>query len=562
MDARTYDARLRPPVHPAELEVDPATGMKNYIANEAGGWATSSGYVKHSLTRSIHFGRLYTSGGAGVAGHEADLCEALRCLGQSLHCLEDFSAHTNYIELVLRELGFVAVFPHTGVQTEMAIGGGYSPYGGGYGGVPPKRAFPLVTGTFGAVDFLHSVLGEAQDKFSQTEVDELDIALGDAHEQQKKSKKPGQKSMLQELLGQIPNMSGFASDADRLEADSNAKEMANMHISPQGTRAAGAPGSMAVQNTGFDPVKTARDIYPILEFRDKVMRAIEATIEKIPGLSALVEKISDTLSLFVLGLLAPYIRPIISQASLELKTGSSAVVDSSAQHQFEPWTVPTCSDPTHSLLSKDHFSNKLNTPAGEVAAAVLGYVVPRIVYAWENPATPVDLVLNDIVRVFHHPALRDPNAEIQNIMFSAVQKWVERLPDRGASLNDCLSSEGVRAGKNHEGGVFAGGHEGGHGKTKGGEWEKTKKKKDGKGKKNDPFAGIPGVSSTSGGGISVGGMKLPGALGGALGGFLDAAGQGYSDPKGKKEGKSREGKEEKHKEKKEKKYDDQYGQPT
>lgn len=37
------------------------------------------------------------------------------------------------------------------------------------------------------------------------------------------------------------------------------------------------------------------------------MRAIEATIEKIPGLSALVEKISDTLALFVLGLLAPYV---------------------------------------------------------------------------------------------------------------------------------------------------------------------------------------------------------------------------------------------------------------
>lgn len=564
LDARSYDARLRPPVHPAELEVDPATGMKNYIANEAGGWATSSGYVKHSLTRSIHFGRLYTSGGAGVSGHENDLCEALRCLGQSLHCLEDFSAHTNYVELVLRELGFLAVFPHTGVGTEMAIGGpvGGGGYGGyqGYNAPAPKRAFPLTTGTFGAVDFLHSVLGEAQDKFSQTEVEELDIALGEAHEQQKKSKKPGQKSLLQDLLGQIPGMGGFAGDADRLEAESNAKEMANIHISPQGSRAAGGPGSAAVPNTGFDPVKTARDIYPILEFRDKVMRAIEAAIEKVPGLSALLEKISDTLSLFVLGLLAPYVRPIISQVSLELKTGSSMVVDSSAQHQYEPWTVSTCSDPTHSLLSKDHFSNKLNTPAGEVAAAVLGYVVPRIVYVWENPGVPINMVLDEIVDVFHHPALRKQNAEIQNIMFSAVQRWVDRLPDRGAHLNDALSSEGVRAGRNHEGGVFAGGHGGGHGKTKDGEWAKAKKK-DGKGKKNDPFAGIPGVSSTSGGGVSVGGIKLPGAFGGALGGLLDAAGQGYHDSKGKKEGKSKEGKEGKSKEgkeKKEKRYDDQY----
>lgn len=48
-DARTYDPRLRGPVLPAELEVDMNTGMKNYIANETGGWATSTGYIKFSL---------------------------------------------------------------------------------------------------------------------------------------------------------------------------------------------------------------------------------------------------------------------------------------------------------------------------------------------------------------------------------------------------------------------------------------------------------------------------------------------------------------------------------
>ena len=32
-DARQYDSRLRGPVDPRELEIDPRTGMKNYIAN-------------------------------------------------------------------------------------------------------------------------------------------------------------------------------------------------------------------------------------------------------------------------------------------------------------------------------------------------------------------------------------------------------------------------------------------------------------------------------------------------------------------------------------------------
>lgn len=62
--------------------------MKNYIANDSGGWATSAGYVKYSFSRSIHFGRLYTNGAGGSRGKEADLCEALRCLGQGLHCME------------------------------------------------------------------------------------------------------------------------------------------------------------------------------------------------------------------------------------------------------------------------------------------------------------------------------------------------------------------------------------------------------------------------------------------------------------------------------------------
>ena len=65
LDARKFDPRLRGPVEPVEYEVDMRTGMKNYIANETGKWATSSGYLRFSFARSIHFGRLYTSGSHG-----------------------------------------------------------------------------------------------------------------------------------------------------------------------------------------------------------------------------------------------------------------------------------------------------------------------------------------------------------------------------------------------------------------------------------------------------------------------------------------------------------------
>ena len=499
-DARQYDARLRPPVQPIELQVDPETGMKNYIANESLGIATSSGYIKHSFARSIHFGRVYTNGAGGTKGKEADLCEALRCLGQALHCMEDFGAHTNYTELVLREVGYDNVFPHTGTATEINLRG--------------HRVYPLVTGTFGAVDFVLSVLGEAGDHFAQTEIDEMDIALGDAQIQAKKSGDSGAKSFggpgqqvsyLTGLLSQIPGAGPLCQQAEQLQALSQAQEQSlpssrdlgdNQFYSDNRSSQPnfqGPPGSVGGppgpgipgMSPNFDPMKTATQIYPILEFRDKVVRLISATIEKIPGLEALVDKITETLTLFILSLLAPFIRPIVAAVSKQVKAGGSTIVDASGKHQFEPWTDPNCSDPTHSLLSKDHFSNILNEPAGQVATVILQYVAPRIIYAWQHPDIHIDQVLNDVVRVFHHPAIRDPHCEIHRTMFETVQRWAHAQPNRGGDLNHILSSESVRHGKNQLDGTHDdGGHNHGiggmlgsgtHSKVKGAPWEKLTK---------------------------------------------------------------------------------------
>ncbi|EGX53664.1 hypothetical protein TWF173_008488 [Orbilia oligospora] len=528
LDARAYDPRLRPPVVPVELAVDPETGMKNYIANERGGWATSAGYIKYSLDRSIHFGRMYTSGAEGLKGNKEDLCEALRCLGQALHTMEDFSAHSNYCELVLKELGIDA-FPHVGTSSHITLTNG-------------RRVFPLVTGTFGSTDFLHSVLGEAQDKLTQNELEELDLAMAEAQEDDKKrtSSSSGTRGfgssgggssdseILKALLSQIPGTQGLGDECSRLQADADAQRFANMDIGG-GTRAGygsshggssyggssygGGGGSVSDKIGAYNPEQLMQRVWPILQFRDRVFRAIESAIEKVPGLVDVVEKISELLSVFIFSLLAPILRPVIEQVALELKKGSNGVLDASAHAQFEPWNDPFCTDPTHSLLSKDHFSNRLNEPAGLIAQAVVKYVVPRIVFAWENPNTPVTMVLDDVVRVFHHPACRDPRLELHTSMFKAVQDWVNRLPDKGSRLNVWLSSEGVRTGKNHTDGVIGGGHDGGHGKVHGSDLDKAggrvKKKKKGDTSNLDPFAQLAGA---------VGGQPLQNIIGSLLGG--------------------------------------------
>lgn len=82
--------------------------------------------------------------------------------------------------------------------------------------------------------------------------------------------------------------------------------------------------------------------------------------------------------------------------------------------------------------------------------------------------------MRDILRSFHHPALRDESIEIHRNMFNTVRKWVDEQPDRQA-LNRILSSESVKAGHNHkatgERGIdHSHGALGGHGKTSGSIW--------------------------------------------------------------------------------------------
>ena len=542
-DARVYDQRLRGPVRDIELQIDPETGMKNYIANERGDWATSAAFVKYSIERSIHHGRLYCNGHGFFKGKDEDLAEALRLLGQANHCLEDFPAHSNFVELTFREMGFHTVFPHVGTNTQINLRG--------------KHVFPIVTGTFGMVDFLHSVLGEATDHFTQSEVNEMDNALGTAQSAAKSSSPVG---TLIKLLANVPGTKELCTEAEDLQRRSDARERQNIESGPswgssrgfdgqqpqyessrgapewnqfpgqqyhgaqydhsqqsqnwqqpppqygqpswdaQGGYSQGPPPQQPPQwNQGphdqgvyqqppqqlnqppgdfnqqqnfqpappqaqpaqqgseklpgmpdIDPAKVISDIYPILAFRDKVVRTISKIIEKIPGLEALVDKITETLTVFIFSLLAPFVRPLIKAVQTSLQTGSSTVIDSSAKHQYEPWTDPNCSDPTHSFLSKDHFSNILNEVAGGVAAEIIKYAAPRVLYAWQDTSIPVERVLDDIMKVFHHPALRDDGIEVHRMMFQAVKRWVDADASRSHIISDVLSSDGVRNGKNQK----------------------------------------------------------------------------------------------------------------
>ena len=114
-------------------------------------------------------------------------------MGQLLHTLEDFSAHSNYIELCLIQLGHHQVFPHVGDSCFIV-----DPRG--------QQVRPLVTGTFGSSDFLFSLLGEAQDKISEASIDDLSAELTHAKKMDNNSRE------LMDLIGNVP---GLGDDVSR-----------------------------------------------------------------------------------------------------------------------------------------------------------------------------------------------------------------------------------------------------------------------------------------------------------------------------------------------------------
>ena len=434
-DATQYDHRLRGRVDErVELAVDEETGMKNYIANDRVGIMTSSKHVRNLFSRSIELAHQYKN-----SRNKADLHEALRLLGTGLHCLEDFLAHSNYTELALIELGERDIFPHVGRDTRMRLQGAND------------EVYPCVTGTFGGVDFLHSVTGEMSDKMTQSEIEDLEGTLN------KNSR--NDTSMIEGLLDKIPDgLLGGGNDEKKqkmhqIEDNAHSAQMNQARISPR------EPEEFTRQVQ-----EVFGQIMPAIEFHDELFMSISEAFNKIPILPQIIEQLEEQMSLWVFSIMAPLVVPILQQIKNELRTGSSEIIQSSQAEQHIVFNDDRCTDPTHSMLSKDHFTNILNEPAGKTAAKIVEWVVPQIMEAWDDENADVNRLLDRIVNgVLHHPAQRqegrDGVEDGRRIMFDSVRGWWEGMSDGARDeYRRKLSREGVERGENHREGQHDTGH--------------------------------------------------------------------------------------------------------
>ncbi|KAE8219315.1 hypothetical protein CF326_g8984 [Tilletia indica] len=135
------------------------------------------------------------------------------------------------------------------------------------------------------------------------------------------------------------------------------------------------------------------------------MKGIEQTIEKIPGLGGLLESISNAISVFIFTTLEPYLKPLVTQAMGGLQTGSAQVIKQ--EDQLEVFNDPNASDPTHSMLSKDHFAKILNEVAVNIVKIIVKHTVNNVVKAWDDQDMSVDQIVDEsLACMFHWGTLR------------------------------------------------------------------------------------------------------------------------------------------------------------
>ncbi|KAA8575573.1 hypothetical protein EYC84_004712 [Monilinia fructicola] len=298
--------------------------------------------------------------------------------------------------------------------------------------ISPARAtrfYPIIiTGTFGGVDFLHSVMGEFDDKATQSEIQTLEGTMQEGSQ--------SNSSILKDLLNSVP--SGLfggkdqAGKADELQANAAAAQESQEHVSPKD------PEAFTQQMQ-----QVAKEIYPIIQWHDEIMQQIREAIEKIPILPDLIENIEEQINIFVFSLLAPFVLPIIGQIKTELNTGSSEVIQSSK-------TI----SPISSMKSLVGLPRKF-----------LKWVVPQLISCWDDERIDPDRTIDRIIHgVFHHhPALRnygdDGASDGRQIMFRVVEEWWHQKDQAEQDeFRGKLSREGVENGENHLEGVHDTGH--------------------------------------------------------------------------------------------------------
>lgn len=156
-------------------------------------------------------------------------------------------------------------------------------------------------------------------------------------------------SLLRDLLDKIPDgILGGDKESDKVqEIQANASSaQQHMQVMPKEPEEL----TLYVQNI-FE------QILPAIEWHDNIVKKINNATEKIPVLPKLMDQLSEQMSAFIFSIIAPFVLPVLKQIQNEIKVGSDQIIASSLKEQHVVFHDDSSTDPTHSMLAKDHFSN-------------------------------------------------------------------------------------------------------------------------------------------------------------------------------------------------------------
>jgi hypothetical protein len=311
----------------ASLEID-LNGMKSYIKKDFTDRPSSLTFVKEQLRLAKRYGRNMTG---------------LRHFGAALHVMEDYFAHTNFVEISLIKNGYLDVYPWVELSDSIkSIDDG------------PLKALniPLVTGLFGGDDVIASLTPKIANEFFPKGIQEY------------KKLNKGDRTFFDVLMDLILN--------DYIEKDSELPDHKKSKF----------PGT----NYNYQEIKNAYHSY--LGLRDKWLEIVNnpytGTVAEL--LDRLTHRIGQSLKFY------PYL-----MANAMLSSTSDGIKHKQSQASGYG------DNPSHTQLAKDPVDHHLNPLAGKLAYIVVKEVGKQMKEVWAGTRTVESLIENVEVDLFDHP---------------------------------------------------------------------------------------------------------------------------------------------------------------
>ena len=191
-------------------------------------------------------------------------------------------------------------------------------------------------------------------------------------------------------------------------------------------------------------------IEPIFYLHDSIKKWIQDRSEQNDA-EPLTEESSTQLGKYTDQLVFKYLSLMIESSIMQLRNALKAAkerVDAEAAKSTsaEVYQNGDGSDPSHSDISKDHFSNVLNQPAGLVSTVTTNWVTQQVVKCWDDSFEDEEESIRQILTILHHPAFPGrKKTPIQKYMFNAVEEWWHHnTVEEKTKIREMLTKESVR----------------------------------------------------------------------------------------------------------------------